>query len=325
MPVDNIFEDEDYNELWNNIGREDIIMLCYGGSYAYGTNTENSDIDVRGIFKNNKSELLGIVKDRESITLDNTDTVLYSLKKIIRLLYNCNPNVIELLGLRDSDYIYRHSTFDYIMNNSYAFLSKRAIYTFGEYAKSQLNRLINRSGRALSEVKSNENRSIEKALMSFEDRYRLYGKDSIKTRLSDDTIYLDINLKDYPIDEVSKILNELNTIHRNYKKSNRNDKATTKGKLSKHMMHLIRLYMMGIDIIKNERIITYRSGSEHDLLMSIRNGDYLDGIKPTDGFYEVFEDYKNRFDEASKSTKLPDNVDYNKINELLITMNEILL
>ena len=43
-----------------------------------------------------------------------------------------------------------------------------------------------------------------------------------------------------------------------------------KGKLGKHMMHLVRLYLMCLDILEKEEINTYR---ENDIpfLMNIRN------------------------------------------------------
>ena len=39
---------------------ENIIFLTYGGSYAYGTNVEGSDIDIRGCAMNSKSDLIGL-------------------------------------------------------------------------------------------------------------------------------------------------------------------------------------------------------------------------------------------------------------------------
>lgn len=40
------------------------------------------------------------------------------------------------------------------------------------------------------------------------------------------------------------------------------------------MMHLIRLYLIGKDLNATGQIITYRE-KEHDMLMSIRNGEYM--------------------------------------------------
>ena len=82
-------------------------------------------------------------------------------------------------------------------------------------------------------------------------------------------------------------------------------------------MHLIRLYMMGEDILSSGEIITYRE-KEHDLLMSIRNGDYLesDGVTPTVEFEKLLDEHKNRFDKAAETTLLPDFPDYDGINEL---------
>ena len=204
------------------------------------------------------------------------------------------------------------------------FLSKKAIYTFGRYAASQLNRLVNRSGRGRSKILQNEQRSLTKAMRSMEERYRS-EKLSASFDVRDDALLVDLNASGLEIGRMCAVLNELNTVHKDYAKSKRNDKAVEHGKLSKHMMHLLRLYMMGIDILERKEVITYRA-KEHDLLMDIRAGKYLkdDLMTPTDEFNKLLADYKKRFDEAAERTTLPDGPDLSKINELSIKINKLL-
>ena len=85
------------------------------------------------------------------------------------------------------------------------------------------------------------------------------------------------------------------------------------------MMHLIRLYMMGRDILEKHEIITYRK-EEHDLLMDIRNGKYLENdLKtPTKAFEELLMEQQQKFDEAAKATTLPDRPDAEAINTLMM-------
>ena len=91
------------------------------------------------------------------------------------------------------------------------------------------------------------------------------------------------------------------------------------------MMHLIRLYIMCIDILEKEEIITYRE-DEHDLLMEIRNGKYLDNNEqPTSDFYELLDEWQKRFEYAKENTSLPEKPDYKKVEELLIYINELAL
>ena len=87
-------------------------------------------------------------------------------------------------------------------------------------------------------------------------------------------------------------------------------------------MHLIRLYLMCIDILEKGEVITYRA-AEHDFLMRIRNGEYLDeNQQPTAEFFEIIEQYKARAAYAAEHTDLPERPDEKKIRELVLAIHE---
>ena len=113
------------------------------------------------------------------------------------------------------------------------------------------------------------------------------------------------------------MIEEFKSIVRSYNKEGmRNSKAIEHGKLGKHMMHLLRLYMMCLDLLEKEEIVTYRE-KEHDLLMDIRNGKYLDSkSQPKSEFYDILNEYEKRFEYAKANTNLPDSPNYEAIEEL---------
>ena len=137
----------EYNFLRNNERLGDRIMfLGLGGSYAYGTNNEGSDIDFRGVTLMMPSDLLGMT-EFEQYEDEKTDTVIYGFNKLIRLLLDCNPNTIEMLGLDEEQYLIKSPLGQELIDNNGMFLSKRAIKSFGGYAGQQLRRLQNAIAR----------------------------------------------------------------------------------------------------------------------------------------------------------------------------------
>ena len=307
-------ETKEYQEIFKHC---DPVLIGYGGSIAYGTNLPTSDVDIRGIYMNPLDEFIGCRPVSEQYNPSGTDITIYSLKKMVHLLLQCNPNVIEILGLRPEHYLYMTNEGQAILDNAEIFLSRQAAYTFGNYAKSQLNRLMNKSGRANDQVVSNEVRSISKALSSIRKRENLKN---IRIDEVEGVPVLTIH-EAMPIDQFASVSNEINNIHLNYKSSSRNRKAVEHSKLAKHMMHLLRLYMMGIDILESHKIVTYRE-AEHDLLMDIRTGKYLkeDQVTPTAEFDELLADYTARFEKAAEETTLPKRPDTDKANKLMMDL-----
>lgn len=331
---DKILSSKEYEFLKTNehLGNN-IILIGLGGSYAYGTQKEDgsSDIDCRGIALNTKEEIL-INKNFEQFINEETDTTIYSFNKIISLLSSCNPNVIEMCGLKSEHYIYINPIGKELLNNAHMFLSKRAIHSFGGYANQQLRRMELLCNRDVSQSQREQFilNTINNAMYDIKRAYQDFTDDEIKLYIDkavqegyDTEIFMDVNLKHYPLRDYCSVWNEMKAIVSSYNKiGKRNEKAITHNKLGKHMCHFIRLYMMCLDILEREEIITYRE-KEHDLLMDIRNGKYLDSNnQPIPEFYEMVDEYEKKLDYAKLNTILPDNPDYKKINEFMMSVNE---
>ena len=308
-----------------------IILLTLGGSHAYGTNVETSDVDIRGCALNAKDEIL-TNKNFEQFVNEDTDTTIYSFNKLIHLLSNVNPNTIELLGCKPEHYLYLSPIGKELLDNRHLFLSKKCVHSFGGYANAQLRRLDNKATRLVSQSEQEMHilKSIENASYTFKDAYFSYDDDAIKLYIDkseqeeyDTEIFMDINLKHYPLRDYKGMWSVMNNIVKEYSKiGKRNHNAIEHGKLAKHMMHLIRLYLMCLDIMRDGEIITYRE-KDHDLLMDIRAGKYLDeNNQPTAEFMEMVDYYEAEMQKAKEITELPNTPDYKKINEFVMSVNE---
>lgn len=328
--IKNKINSSEYNFLRKEPLKDNIILLGLGGSYAYGTNTENSDLDIRGIATHNAEDIL-TRKGFEQVVNEATDTTVYSLEKIVNLLSNCNPNTIEILGLEPWQYLYTGYIGQELIKNKDMFLSKRAAHSFGGYATAQLRRLSNKAVRTVEQEEREKHilASIENARYSYPDKYFNYPEDSIRLYIDkavqedyDTEIFMDVNLKHYPLRDYKSMWSEMQNIVKDYSKiGRRNSKAIEHDKLGKHMMHLIRLYFMCFDILEDGKIITYRK-KEHDFLMDIRNGKYLDDNKqPTKEFYDIVDEMENKLNYLKDHSPLPDNPDYKRINDFLYDAN----
>lgn len=307
-----------------------IMFLTLGGSYSYGTNMETSDVDIRGCAMNNASEIVGLSNFEQFVNTE-TDTTVYAFNKLITLLLNCNPNTIEILGCKPEHYIFMTDAGREMIDNRKMFLSKRAIYSFGGYANQQLNRLesaLARDRLAQAQKEEHIRRSMENSIKSFESRYTDFEAGSIKlfTDVSkrdgiDREIFADIHLEHFPARQFNSMINDLHNVLGTYEKLNHRNHKKDDAHLNKHAMHLVRLYLMCLDILEKEEIITYRE-KDHELLMSIRNGVYMhpDGTYRPE-FFELVDDLQRRLDYAKEHTSLPAHPNMKEVEEFVMSVN----
>lgn len=388
----------EYNFLRENpLLGDNIGLLALGGSYAYGTNIETSDIDIRGMAINPTRQIFNLEKDFEQVVETNTDTTIYSLNKMAKLLMSCNPNTIEILGCKPEHYLYINEYGQLLLDNKENFLSKKAIDSFGGYANQQYNRLQHAllGNGQNDEMKLNMlMHSLECALAAFNAKHKS-TKSNMTMRIVDEVEYIDIlkqrfeknkqeladtlakdleevttnkelteqersskiqsltdlytndleeikekhldNLQDaanavgdrivlsgdfesYPLGEVQGLLREFHQIKSEYGNINKRNTKKDVPHMAKHMMHLIRLYLMGIDLNSKMLIKTFRDGDDHKLLMDIRNRKFMygDGMKVIPEFYDLLYEVQNRYNYSVKHTVLPDSPNYEALNEMML-------
>lgn len=227
--IKNMLRSDAYNFLRTNehLGNN-IVLLGVGGSHAYGTETSDSDLDIRGIALNSRADILSLTPSFEQVVDEATDTTIYSINKILKLLTGCNPNVIELLGLKPEHYFYLSNVGIELLNNRRLFLSKRALYTFGAYATSQLRRLDNKSMRTLEQAQQEQHilNSVTTASYAWPEKYQCFGEDDFvnlyldtsEQEEMDKEIFMDIHLTHYPLRDYKSMWSDMKNVVSEYGK-----------------------------------------------------------------------------------------------------------
>jgi len=120
--------------------KDNLICLYVGGSHAYGLDTDTSDLDIRGIFKDSIDMILGYQK-LDQLANDSQDIVIYSLSKLLPLVAEGNPNVMECLWVDEEEILFATYEYSYLRSRREDFLSKIVKHKYSGYAMSQLSRI----------------------------------------------------------------------------------------------------------------------------------------------------------------------------------------
>lgn len=135
---------------------DNLVFLHIGGSTLYGTNTADSDLDIRGVTIAPKTFWVGARSFEQlecAIPEQNVEVVIFDVRKWLRLSVAVNPNVVETLFVDDTSGCSLLTTerWRYIRSEALALLNQRAHTGYHGYATSQLKKMIvkqsNKSGR----------------------------------------------------------------------------------------------------------------------------------------------------------------------------------
>lgn len=162
------------------------IMFAVHGSHLYGMNTENSDVDYKGIYIPIMKELLlgkqkdsikhSTGNDKEKNTSLDVEYEIYSLSQFIKMAVDGETICIDMLHTPDNDLIIDSPIWQSIRENRSKFYSKN-MKAFLGYAKKQAAKYGIRGSRmaALEEVvntihRASNTRNVKTTL------YDIWGK-----------------------------------------------------------------------------------------------------------------------------------------------------
>lgn len=273
------------------------------GSHAYGLNTPDSDEDYKGVCIPPKEAYLGFTQKFEQhehmgSKSDGVDTVVFALNKFAALAVDCNPNIIEILFVDDSDVVKVDRFGEQLRAMRDSFLSKKARHTFSGYAHAQLKRIKThrkwlldppqcapmRSDfglSATSKVSKSELGAFDSLLdlQTIDDAalatpiqqavaIGLIAQDKLGVELPKDVVTLFTREKAYRAAEThyAQYLNWKRT--RNPKRAALEEKF---GFDTKHACHLIRLMRMSKEILALCNVFVKRP--DRDELLAIRRGE----------------------------------------------------
>lgn len=117
------------------------LFSCVAGSQLYGTDTPNSDRDIRGVYLENWKFILGLHKQDHIVETKDQDRTDYSLRFFSNLLLDANPNILELIFVSKKQAIDWTTDWQYFRLCSDYALSQKVRHTFAGYALSQLKKI----------------------------------------------------------------------------------------------------------------------------------------------------------------------------------------
>jgi len=116
-----------------------VIYRCVIGSRAYGLETEESDVDYRGIYLPPAKLHWSLYGVPEQLEREATQEAYWELQKFIVLALKANPNVVECLY---SPLVEKRTALaDALLEQRSMFLSKLVYQTFNGYVMSQFKKM----------------------------------------------------------------------------------------------------------------------------------------------------------------------------------------
>ena len=270
------------------------IFFARHGSHAYGLNIESSDEDYKGICIKPKEFYFGVLNSFEQhehmgSKSDGIDSVTYSLDKFCKLAMDCNPSIIEVLHVSESDVLKIDAFGEELRHHRNDFISKKAKFTFSGYAHAQLQRIKSHRSWLLNPPKDKPERSsfhlseTSKVSASELGAFNASIQSGLEIELPKDVLTL------YTREKAYQSAFQHYTQYVNWIKTRNSARAELEAKFgydTKHGMHLIRLMRMCKEILASGKVNVKRDDREDLLLIRSGSRSYDNLIEEADNLNE---------------------------------------
>lgn len=207
--------------------KDRIILLVKTGSYAHGTNTENSDRDYKGICIPPSEYYLGL-QEFKSIDIntnnhkqknikDDIDITIYSIEEFFKQAIKGNPNILEMLFVESDSLLYASKEGRELGVNRKMFLSNHIESSFGGYANSLRKQLK----FAIEISPEDTNKKIMTAVRIYKMAIHLFKTGELLTRPEEDTIKYLRDIRSNKKDSGKEIIS-LDTLEYEFRESFKN-------------------------------------------------------------------------------------------------------
>jgi uncharacterized protein len=300
-------------EMRSSRAEPTTIFETVHGSRAYGLETDDSDLDLRGVIVGPAAWYHGFEPAPEQIELGK-DHVRYEVRRFFRLAVAANPTILELLWTDPSHHRVVTSEGQALLAERDAFLSTRVQETFVGYALSQLKRIKGHRGWLLSPPGQEPKRGD-------------YGLPETTLIPKDQLRAAEVMIERGQVAEAELSPNFIAVMQRersyrqarrewdNYQawKRNRNPaRAQLEARFgydTKHAQHLVRMMRMGVEILRDGIVRVRRDDAED--LRAIRAGAWS-----YEQLIERAESLATEVRSAASASRLPEAPDAERLDSL---------
>lgn len=299
----------------DKIDTSQLVCIIKVGSHLYGTNSESSDVDYKGVYVPTLSDYL-LQRVKKSISFntsneqrknskDDIDIELYSINHFIKLACEGQTNPIDMLFANKDNIILSSIIWEEIVDLRVKFLQKD-LDAFVGYARNQANKYIVKSGRY----------DDAKKVFKYLQTRLVYPKFKIKdfwgdlptgkyiskeeNKINGIREYIVCNRK---IQETVTIDYAVNTVEHILKDYGDRTKKAALGNVDwKSLSHAIRVSVELVELYQTKKIVFPLK--ESNLLKSIKEGEYQ-----YDEVITIFNLLMEKLDNLKEKSNFPKKID----------------